>query len=331
MKYILFLQSLGLASEQATALLKEAGCSETEYRPIWDHEPELEAVRDQVEIVVTSEHVVGLKELEKYPNVRMVSLAFTGYDKVDLDYCKSRRPPLNLYYVPNYSTDSVAELSVGFALTLLRRLHLAHPRVVAGKWDTSRDDEIATLPGNELRGRTVGIIGTGTIGMRTAEIFRRGFGCEIVAWTRKPKVEILGALGGRYLPTIDDVFRQADVVSLHLQLIKGVTEHVADARRLAFLKPGAILLNTARTGLVDLTALATAVRQKRFLGAAIDVTLEHEIHPDLLDLENVLLAPHIGFRTDRALERLARITIENIGRFLRYEATNRLLPSGDTG
>lgn len=323
MKYILFLQNLGLAQDQAAALLKEAGCSETEYRPIWGRDAGLE-VRDQVEIVVTSEHVVGREELEPFSNARMVSLAFTGYDKVDFAYCRSRQLPPHLYYVPDYSTDSVAELTVGFALALFRRLNLAHRRVVNGAWDRVSGDEIPTVPGYELRGRTVGIVGTGTIGMRTAAIFHHGFGCEIVAWSKSPKVEILGALGGRYLPSIDDVFRQAAVVSLHLQLIKGETEHVADARRLALLKPEAILLDTARTGLVDLAALAAALRQKRFLGAAIDVTLEPELHQDLLDLENVLLTPHVGFRTDKALERLARITIENIGRFLRGEETNRL-------
>lgn len=327
MKYVLFLQNLGLAPDQTSVLLKEAGCPEDEYQPVWADDPDLEAKKQAVEIIVTSKHVVGREVLEPYPNARMASLAFTGYNDVDRAYCQSRHLPLQLYYVPGYSTESVAELTVGLALSLLRRLHLAHHRVMAGHWDRSGAGEVALVPGFELRGRTVGIVGTGTIGMYTAEIFRRGFGCEIVAWSRHPQVGSLEALGGTYLPSIDDVFRQADVVSLHLELIQGVTEHTADARRLALLKPEAILLDVSRTGLVDLKALSVALRQKRLLGAALDVTEEHHLDEDLSalrELENVILTPHIGFRTDRALERLAKITIENIGRFLRGEPTNRL-------
>jgi D-3-phosphoglycerate dehydrogenase len=328
MKYVLFLQNLGLPRDQASALLTEAGCAEAGYQPIWADDADLEAKKDAVEIIVTSKHVVGREELEPYPNARMASLAFTGYNDVDRAYCSSRQPPLQLYYVPGYSTESVAELAAGLALSLLRRLPLAHRRVVAGRWDRSETGETALVPGLELRGRTVGIVGTGTIGMYTAEVFHRGFDCKIVAWSRKPKVEALGALGGTYLPSIDDVFRQADVVSLHLELVPE-TEHTADARRLALLKPEAILLDVSRTGLVDLQALTEALRQKQFLGAALDVTEEHHLHEglsDLLELENVILTPHIGFRTDRALERLARITIENIGRFVRGDPTHRLEP-----
>lgn len=324
MKYVLFLQNLGLSPDQTSSLLEEAGCAEAEYQPIWADHAGLEAKKDAVDIIVTGKHVVGRAELEPYPNARMVSLAFTGYNDVDRAYCRSRG--LELYYVPGYSTESVAELAVGLALSLLRRLPLAHHRVVTGRWDRSGAGEVPLVPGVELRGRTVGIIGTGTIGMYTAELFR-GFGCPIVAWSRTPKVEALEAFGGTYLPSIDDVFCQAGVVSLHLELIPGVTEHTADARRLALLKPTAILLNVSRTALVDLKALIVALQEKRFLGAALDVTEEHHLHEDLSDLrelENVILTPHIGFRTDEALERLARITIENIGRFLRGETANRL-------
>lgn len=324
MKYILFLQDLGLSRDQASTFLKEAGCTEAEYKPVWDGDDGLEAKKDAVDIIVTSKHVVGRAELEPYPNARMVSLGFTGYNDVDRAYCNSRA--LALYYVPGYSTESVAELAVGLALALLRRIHLAHQRVVSDDWDRSAAGKIPLVPGIELCGRTVGIVGTGTIGMYTAEIFR-GFGCPIVAWSRKPKVEALGALGGTYLPSIDDVFSQADVVSLHLELIQGVTEHTADARRIALLKPTAILINVSRTGLVDLKALIAALRLKRLLGAGLDVTEENHLQedlPELRELENVILTPHTGFRTDKALDRLARITIENIGRFLRGETVHRL-------
>ena len=325
MKYVLFLQNLGLTPDQTSALLKKTGCAE--YQPIWAGDAGLEAKKDDVEVIVTAKHVVGREELEPYSNARMASLAFTGYNDVDRAYGSSRQPPLQLYYVPGYSTESVAELAAGLALSLLRRLPLAHRRVVAGRWDRSETGETALVPGLELRGRTVGIVGTGTIGMYTAEIFR-GFGCKIVAWSRKPKVEALELSAASISRASTMSFAKPTLShSTWSSFRKPGTPRMPGG--LVFLKPEAILLNVSRTGLVDLQALTAALRQKRFLGAALDVTEEHHLQEglsDLLEMENVILTPHIGFRTDRALERLARITIENIGRFLRGDTTNRLEP-----
>lgn len=113
-------------------------------------------------------------------------------------------------------------------------------------------------------------------------------------------------------------------MSLHLQLIDGVTEHTANAKRIALLQEQSILLNTARTGLVDLDALVKALKNRRFRGAGLDVTENQHLRDDLLGLDNIILTPHVGFRTDRALQNLARITIGNIGRFLKGDPTNRV-------
>jgi len=323
-KYAMFLQDLELSREDTKALLKHVGC--VDHTAIWLDEPNVEELFDDVEIVVAVKHQVGRAELERFPNARMVSLAFTGYNDVDRRYCESREPPLLLYYAPGYSTDSVAELTVNMAQSLLRFLPLAHRRVVAKKWDGAEKDEIRVVPGMQLRGRKVGIIGTGTIGLRTAEIFHYGFRCPLIGWSRNGRKEF-EELGGIYCDTIDDVFQQADIVSLHLQLIEGVTEHTANAERIALLRENSILLNTARTGLVDLDALVNALKNRRFLGAGLDVTEKEHLRDDLLGLDNIILSPHVGYRTDRALKNLARVTIENIGRFLKDDLTNRVLLS----
>lgn len=320
MKTVLFLQDLGLGRERTRQLLAAAGCGG--HQPRWLGDAGLEAA--EVEVAVTARHRVGPAELKPFPNLRGVSMAFTGYDEVDLAYCRERG--LDLYYVPGYSTDSVAELAAGMAVALLRRLSVSRERLAAGSWDRAEDDALATVPGFQLRGRTVGIVGTGTIGMRVAELFHHGFRCPLVGWSRRrrPEFEEMGV----YLETPEELFARADVVSLHLQLIggSGGTVGFANRERMLLLRPGSILLNTARTGLVDLGALSVLLRERRFLGAGLDLTEEDDLrgHPELVELDNVVITPHVGFRTDRALANLAQITIENVGRLVRGDPTNRL-------
>jgi phosphoglycerate dehydrogenase-like enzyme len=319
MRRILFLHDLGLSRAEARRQLIETGCGDLE--PVWLGDPEAELL-DEIEVLVTREHQLGAPEVDRYPGLRMVSLAFTGYEEVDREHCSSLDPPVALYYVPNYSTQAVAELAVAMTLALLRRIVVGHSRLVRGSWASASTTEV--LPGLELRGRTVGIIGTGTIGQRAAEMFRNGFDCRIIGWNRTQHPEFSRV--GEYRPDSDDVFQEADVVSLHLQLVPSVTEGVANARTIGLMKRDAVLINTARTGLVDLPALVDALRAQRIGGAALDVTKEHHLTPELIALGNVLLTPHIGFQTTVAEARLASIAIENIGRYLRRDSTNRLPP-----
>ena len=212
MKYVLFLQDLGLTREKARELLTEAGCT---YEPLWADDLDAETVRDDVAILVTSEHHVGRAELDPWPNLEMLSLAFTGYNDVDLDLCRERG--LHVYYVPGYSTASVAELTVGLTLAVLRRIPYANGRVRGGHWD--RGD---VMPGVELAGRTVGILGTGTIG-----------------WSRKPRADF----PGEYREDLDDVFREADVVALHLP-VNDATRGIVSRERIAMMPETSILGHT---------------------------------------------------------------------------------------
>lgn len=319
-KYVMFLEDLGLSREAARTMLKRAVGND--YQPLWKDDPLSLNMKNAVEVVVTSKHKVGKEQLSEFPAARMVSLAFTGYNDVDQAYCEDRK--LHVYVVPDYSTDSVAELATFMAGALARRISIADDQIAKGQWDSPNANNLAIVPGLQLRGKTVGIIGTGTIGLRTAEIFHYGYHCPLIGWSKHPNVEFK-KLGGIYRDNIDDVFRDADIVSLHVQLVPE-TEHMANADRIGSMKPTSILINCARTGLVDLKALATALREKQIFGAGLDITEPEHLRSELAGLDNLILTPHIGYRTDRALEKLAEKTIENIGRFTREDPTNRLLP-----
>lgn len=310
MKYILFLQDMNIPREQTCSLLSEFA---DDYELIWHDHPQLNQLQNDIEILVTSQHEVNASVLKLWPKLNMVSLAFTGYDKVDREYCESRS--IKLYYVPDYSSDSVAELTIGLTLSVLRRLSHADQNTREGYWDRE------VIPGIELQGKKVGILGTGNIGIKSARLFK-AFGCTLVGWVgegRKHRQEFL-ELGFDYESSLDKIFAESDIVVLHLPVDRGDkgTKHIVGSRQLALMRPTSILINTARSELVDTNALVMALNRKSILGAGIDVFDEEPVpntHP-LMALNNVVLTPHIGFKTKEALQRLAEVAIQNIKSFL---------------
>jgi D-3-phosphoglycerate dehydrogenase len=161
--------------------------------------------------------------------------------------------------------------------------------------------------------------------LRTAEIFHYGYRCPLIGWSRNHKSEFK-EIGGTYCDTVEEVFSRADIVSLHLQLVEGKTSNFADSTRIGLLGKESILINCSRTGLIDLAALVKALNERKILGAGLDITEEEHLRKDLIGIDNLILTPHIGYRTNRALATLARETIQNISRFRRKDPTNRLLP-----
>jgi phosphoglycerate dehydrogenase-like enzyme len=320
MKYALFLQDLDLSREDTRRLLSEA--TGDNYEAIWPGDPALALLANDVEVLVTAEHKVDSSELEPWPNLRMVSLAFTGYDQVDTAYCSSRDPEIKLYYVPDYSSDSVAELTVGLALAVLRKIPRADRNTRTGVW---HGDGIK--PGTELHGKRVGILGIGNIGTKSAKLFQ-AFGCAVTGWARNSRPD-LDALGCKFEPDLSLVIADSDIIVLHLPVDRSATQstrHIISKDRLRLMRPSSILINTARSELVDAAALVEALREHRIMGAGIDVFDAEPVAATdaLLSLDNVVLTPHIGFKTKEALGRLADIAIANIGRFLRHDSENLL-------
>jgi len=319
-KYALFLHDLGLTNDETRQLLDQTGCG---HAPLWASDARVKSLLNEIEVLVTANHTVNASVIADWPGLKpkMLSLAFTGYDHVDREWCES--DGLSVYYVPGYSTPSVAELTVCLTLSVLRRLPRADASAREGRWDWN-----GIQPGVELWRKTVGILGVGNIGLATAKRFL-AFDCKVIGWNRSAREELneFVKLGSERRDTPEQVFAEADVVVVHLAS-NDETKHFVNRTRLSLMKPTSVLINTARGELVDTTALVDALRQNRIAGAGIDVfEKEPVLETDaLLKLDNVVATPHLGFKTKEALRRLAEDTIGNIGRWVRKDPCNRLLP-----
>ena len=188
---------------------------------------------------------------------------------------------------------------------------------------TIRNQGWALKPGIELHGKTVGILGTGEIGIATAKIFK-ALGCKIVGWSRSQKEEF-EALGGKYIADKQEFFATADIISVHLPLNKQ-TSGLVGKKEFAAMKETAILINTARGPIVDEAELIAALEQNKIAGAGIDVYEQEPISHDngLLQLHNVVLTPHVAFKTEEALIRRMEITVKNIADFKDGKEDNRV-------
>lgn len=241
------------------------------------------------------------------PRLRMVSILGTGTDNVNLE-AASRRG-ITVTNTPGVGAPSVAELTIGVMLALARAIPRSDRIVRAGRWDH--------LEGPELAGKTLGLLGLGAIGSYVARL-ARAVGMQVIAWTFRASPERALALGVEVVADRDDVFRRADVVSLHLRNTPEVRGLVG-ARELALMKPSAYLINTARGALVDSAALAAALRMGQIAGAALDVYTEEPLRPErnpFLDLDSIILTPHIGAVTHEANARSRAMPVDNIIAFL---------------
>lgn len=250
--------------------------------------------------------------VEQAKALKLLDVAFTGVDHVALDAC--RKQGVAVCNAAGYSTVCVAEEVVGLALACLRRLPDCQRAVRTG--GTS-----AGLRGREICGKTVGILGTGAIGLRTAKLFL-AFGADVIAYSRsrRPEAE---AMGIRYT-SLETLMAKSDIVSVHVPS-NGETRHLISREQIARMKPTAILINAARGAVVDNAALAEALNAGRIAAAGIDVfDMEPPIPAGdpLLQAKNAVLAPHIGFLTDESMLRRAETVFANIDAFLRGAPEN---------
>lgn len=241
--------------------------------------------------------------LEQCPNLKMISVAFTGVDHVAMEECGRRG--ILVSNCAGYSNTAVSELVFGLALSLYRHIPSCDQAVRQGKDKTG-------LVGLELAGKTFGVVGLGAIGRRTA-LLAQAFGCRVYAYNRSPK-----PMEGVTAVDLDTLLSVCDIVSLHVPLTQE-TKGMIGGRELALMKPNAILINTARGPVVDSAALAEALRENRLAGAAVDV-FETEPplpvdHP-LLCCPNLIATPHVAFATKEALYQRACIALDNIAAYL---------------
>lgn len=273
-------------------------------------------IRD-AEVVVVGRYGMHADAFDAAPRLRMVAVWQTGYDHVDLEAATNAGVVVS--NVPAYAFDAVAEFVFAFALALLRRVHIADARLRGGLFDWRE------YCGRQLMGMTIGVIGTGDIGRRVVQI-AHGFGMRILSTTAHPGPERAERLGLEFvdLPTL---LAESDILTLHVPLT-ATTERMIGARELAMMKPGAILINTARGRVIDEGALVEALRTRHLGGAGLDV-FEHEPLPPespLRQLDNVLLTPHIAFLTEESMDECTFTTIQNIEQFAAGRPENVVNP-----
>jgi D-3-phosphoglycerate dehydrogenase len=246
---------------------------------------------------------VSAQVLAAAPNLKMLSVAFTGLDHIDLAYCEEHG--IKVVNCSGYSTNAVAEEAFGLAISVYRHLVECDARTRAGA-------DKSGLAFRELHGKTLGVVGNGAIAQRVMEI-ARAFGMKLLCWARTPR-----ELDGVTYVSLDELCAQADILTLHVPAVPE-THHLIDARRIALMKPTAILVNTARGPVVDNEALAEALENGTISGAGLDVfDAEPPLDPGLriLHAPHTVLAPHIGFATQEALDARAHLAIEHVREFL---------------
>jgi len=273
-------------------------------------------------ILLTNKTPLSAETLARLPKLRMISVLATGYNVVDVAAARTRGIPV--CNVPGYSTDAVAEFVMALVLDFFKQARLHSDLVFQGKWQSCPDFSFWQNPHfSELAGKTIGIVGFGAIGQRLGEL-AAVFKMKVLASSRSRQADV--SYPFEWADT-DDLFARADIVSLHCPLTDE-THGLVNKERLARMKPGAFLVNTARGPLVVEQDLCDALNSGTIAGAACDVVSAEPIHADnpLLLAKNLTLTPHIAWAALEARRRLMDITASNIAAFLTGKPVNVVNP-----
>jgi len=304
-----------------------------------------ETLREQTADEFTDAEVVttfinsklGAGVLQLLPRLKLVATRSTGFDHIDLDYCRAHG--ITVCNVPGYGDHTVAEHAFALLLAIARNIVESVARTRGGNFTQSG------LRGFELFEKTLGVIGTGRIGRRVIGI-ARGFGMEVVAFDVHPDHSAAATLGFRYAP-LDELLAAADVVTLHVPATPE-SGHMLSDREFALMKDGAVLINTARGNVVDVAALVRALSTGKLRAAGLDVLPEEPVIREeaqifragapqegydlralvanhvLLRFPNVIVTPHNAYHTDSAVRRIIETTLDNIDAFSRGAPQNEV-------
>lgn len=311
MKEIVIAQPLGVSKETLDTLLAPL-TSRGYHLTLWDSLPEnqddLGNRISKADLAVIANYPLKKEALDKASSLKYLCVAFTGVDHVDIDTCREKG--IAVSNCAGYSTESVAELAIGMMLSLYRKLAEGKDAAAHGKTGSG-------LRGIEIKDRTVGIIGTGAIGYRTANL-AKAFGAKVIGYNRSHSHDDIT------YTDLNTLLQTSDIVSIHLPLTKD-TKHFIDKDKLSLMKKDAILINTARGGIIDNEALAKALKKGEIAGAGIDVfDMEPPLPEDypLLSAPHTVLTPHVGFDTEEAMERRAAIVADNLRSFVEGKQKN---------
>ncbi len=282
----------------------------------------LERVAERLEgaeVAISNKAPLRAETLAGLPRLRLIAVSATGTNNVDLDYCRERG--IAVCNVRGYSTHSVAEHAFALLLALRRNIHRYHVDVAAGAWQRAAHFVLHTHRLDELHGSTLGIVGMGDIGRAVARI-AEAMGMKVLEAEHRGAAQVRA---GRV--PFERMLAESDVVTLHCPLTPETANLIGDAE-LRRMKPGAILLNLARGGLVNEAALARALREGRIAGAGVDVLTAEPPRDGNPPLEaagpNCIVTPHVAWASPQAMARLAEEVVQNIEAFYRGEARNRV-------
>jgi len=283
-------------------MLREAGF-EVDVRPGITPDQLSRVIRNYDVLIVRSRTKVTRQLIERAERLKVIGRAGVGLDNIDVEAAEKRG--ITVLNTPEAPADSTAELTIGLILALARKIPSADRSMKEGRWLKGR------LKGWQLKGKTIGLIGLGNVGLRVARL-AKAFGMKILFTKRTPpSPEVLKELEAEFVP-LEDLLRRSDVVSIHVPLTEE-TRGMIGARELSLIKEGAVLINTSRGAVVDEEALLNALQSGRLRGAALDVyTVEPPRDLRLIRLPNVVCTPHIGAQTDEAQVEASRLIAEKI-------------------
>ena len=266
-------------------------------------------------IILTNKTVISAEVMAACPNLRYIGVLATGYNVVDIAEAKKRG--IVVTNVPAYSTPTVAQFTMALLLEIC--LHVGHhSRVVhEGKWSACRDFAFWDYPLMELQGKTIGIVGYGSIGKEVAKV-AQAFGMKVLAYSRHGAED--------FHTELDELYAKADIVSLHCPLTAENTGMI-NAATIAKMKDGVILINTARGGLINEADLRDALLSGKVYAAASDVTCKEPINADspLLGVPNMIITPHIAWAATEARQRLLSVAIDNVRQYLAGHVQNNVV------
>lgn len=298
--------------EELSAPLKEAGHEFVYYSEKTTDASELAERSADADIVMIANNPYPKEAFQNAKNLELINVAFTGVDHVDQEAAKDL--DIKVANAAGYSNTAVSELVIGLTIDVFRKMSFGNDSVRQG-------EAVELYQGNEIKDKTVGIIGTGSIGLEVARLFK-AFGANLIGYNRSEKEEAK-ELGLEYVG-LDELLAQSDIVSVHLPMNEE-TENTLSRDKLELMKESAVLINAARGPIIDNDALADLLNEEKIAGAGIDVfDMEPPIPSDypLLNAKNAVLTPHVAYLTDEAMVARAHIAFENVEKFIQGNPQN---------
>ena len=301
-------------------------------------EDELAEKTKDADIIITSYDDITRKVIEGAPNLRLIACTRATPVNVDMEAAKERGIPV--IYTPGRNSDCTAEMTIGLILSVARHIPQAYRALKGGKytadpsvhketheglrkdviWDMNMDSPYMVFKGTQLKGKTLGILGYGSIGRRVGKI-ARAIGMELLIYDPYVGEIDVEEFGVRKADSVADLMKESDFVTCHMKVTPETTG-IISREMIALMKPTAYFINASRGAILDEEALIDALRERRIRGAAFDVYASEPIrsnHPYITELDNVIITPHIAGATEEVLTNHTKMIVSDVKRFLRGE------------